>query len=450
MNREKTMNSMLSFKVRERGRQGWVGLALIPGGMMFCLPAFFIGGMLSEGLSLGGVAFCLIAGFLILFVYGALVGVQSCDTGLPSAVISAEGMGVLGARFVTALLLSVTSVGWFGVQAAACGASFSVMTADILGTALPPWAGTVFWGLVMTFTAMLGFRALSFLSYIMVPVLILTLAYTLYAVISSGNGGLAALSAYRPASPMSLEAGISVAVGAWAMGACTTGDWCRYAKNRRGLVLSLFFGVTLKGFVVFFAGALFRVAAGNPDMTALLAGMGLPGVALITLILSAWTTNMMNAYSGSLAVSALLGIGEKRFKLTAAITGLTGTVLGAAGILSLLSGFLSLLSSLVPPVAGVIIGAWLERILRGRRAAQAVPAGLAPGEMPGGFTLRPGFRLPGLAAYGLGALAARLTGTAFPFFIPPVNGILVAMAAYGILTKFFPGPPRTRGKEGPP
>jgi cytosine permease len=346
-------------------------------------------------------------------------------------------MGVLGARFVTALLLSITSVGWFGVQAAACGASFSVMTADILGISLPPWAATVLWGLVMTITAMLGFRALSFLSYIMVPVLILTLAYTLYTVISSGNGGMAALSAYRPASPMSLGAGISVAVGAWAMGACTTGDWCRYAKDRRGLILSLFLGVALKGSVVFFSGAVFRVATGNADISALLAGMGLPAMALVTLILSAWTTNMMNAYSGSLAVSVLLGLEEKRFRLTAAITGLTGTILGAAGILAPYLGFLGLLSSLVPPIAGVIIGAWLVRIIRNRGTAKTDPEAFAPAKIPEGFALRPGFHLPGLVAYGLGAFTAWLTGSAAPFFIPPVNGIIAAMAVYMVLEKIW-------------
>ncbi|MDR1930300.1 MAG: cytosine permease [Treponema sp.] len=445
------MKNILSFTVRDQDRQGWLGLALIPGGMVFCLPAFFIGGMLSGGLSLGGVAFCLITGFFILFVLGALVGIQSCDTGLPSAAISAEGLGVLGARFVTALLLSVTSVGWFGVQAAACGTSFGVMTTEILGIAVPAWAGTVFWGLVMTFTATLGFRALSFLSYIMVPVLLLTLSYALYAVFASGTGGMAALLAHRPSSPISLGAGISVAVGAWAMGACTTGDWCRYAKDRKGLILSLFIGVVVKGFVVFFAGAIFSVAAGKADISALLAGMGLPAMALVTLVLSAWTTNMMNAYSGSIAVSVLLGIEEKRFRLTAAITGITGTALGAAGILAPYLGFLGLLSSLVPPVAGVIIAAYLARILRRRRAAKQdlkapSPPGV-PAELPEGFILRPGFHPPGLAAYGFGALTAWLSGGVLPFFIPPVNGILAAVAVYLVLDSLYREGRGQRGKN---
>jgi cytosine permease len=337
-----------------------------------------IGAMLSDGLSLGAAALCLVTGFLILWAYGCPVGMRSCDTGLPSAVLSAEGMGVLGARFVTGLLLTITSVGWFGIQAAACGAAFSAMTANALGVSLPAWASTVFWGLAMTFTAMIGFQALKFLNYIMVPVLLLILSYTLYLVLSSG--GMTALAAYRPSYSMSLTAGISLTVGSFAMGGLITGDYCRYVKNRRGLALSLFIGMVIIGSSAFFSGAVFRIAAGNADIAALLNSMGLPAMALLTLIFAAWTSNVVNAYSGSIAVSVLLGLEEKRFKLTTAITGSVGTVLGAAGILSLLSGFLSLLSSLVPPIAGVIIAAYIVRIIRNKKAENSAANG---GNQPG-------------------------------------------------------------------
>ncbi|MDR1900977.1 MAG: hypothetical protein LBQ88_01660, partial [Treponema sp.] len=136
----------------------------------------------------------------------------------------------------------------------------------------------------------------------------------------------------------------------------------------------------------------------------------------------------------------IAGSGGKAFKLTTVITGLTGTILGATGILSLYLGFLGLLSSLVPPVAGVIIAAYLVRILRGRRVGKAGPvvSGIPAG--PGGFILRLGFHPPGVIAYGLGASAAWLTGGVVPFFIPPLNGILVAMAVYMVLEKLFSVP----------
>jgi cytosine permease len=429
------MNNMLTFKVKEQDRQGGVGLFFIYGGCLICLPLLLLGGEMIGGLPLSGIIFCTVAGFLILFVYGTLVGTLGSATRLPSVALSAEGMGVLGARFGTALLLSITSVGWFGIQAAACGASFSAITAKILGVFLPPWIGTVFWGLAMTWTAMLGFQALKFLNYIMVPILLLILGYMVVLALSGGSISLPALFGYRPAASLSLAAGISRTVGVFAMGGLVTGDYCRYVKTRRGLALSLFAGMVILGSLTILSGAIFRIALGNPDITLLLVNMGLPAMALIGLIFAAWTSNVLNAYSGSIAVSILLGIEEKRFKRTTAITGLTGTILGAAGILSLFSDFLSLLSSLVPPIAGIIIAARLGRILESRRAGKG-GAGVL-GSAAGDFAMRPGFHLPGLLAYALGAL----TG-AIPFLIPPLNGIIVAMAAFLILERFMPGKPK--------
>jgi hypothetical protein len=45
----------------------------------------------------------------------------------------------------------------------------------------------------------------------------------------------------------------------------------------------------------------------------------------------------------------------------------------------------------------------------------------------------PGVHTPGIIAYGFGALSAWLTATVVPFFIPPLNGIIAAAAAYLIL-----------------
>jgi chromate transport protein ChrA len=47
--------------------------------------------------------------------------------------------------------------------------------------------------------------------------------------------------------------------------------------------------------------------------------------------------------------------------------------------------------------------------------------------------MNPAFHIPGIIAYALGALIAWLTARAFPFFIPPINGIAVTAAVYIIL-----------------
>jgi cytosine permease len=428
------MNNTLTFKVPEWEQRDWLGIAFVHAGRFVCVPVFALGGMLINGFSFAGAMLCVFVGFSVLWAYGCFVGMRSHDTGLPSVAVSAEGMGLLGARFVISLLLSVACVGWFGIQSAACGSSFAAITAKLFGVSAPPaWVCTVFWGAAITFATMFGFRSLKFLSYITTPVLLLILVFMLCTTLPSG--GAAALLAHRPETPMSFASGISSVMGSFALGALITGDYCRYAKSRRtGVVLPLSLSLLVVGPVSFFAGAVFSVVAGDTDITVLLADMGMPAVALIAMLFAAWTNNLVNAYSGAIAVSLLLGLKEKRFKLTAAVTGIIGTALGAAGILSLLLEFLSLISSLIPPVAGVIVAASLTRCARG---------GFSESNGQGGgwrsFSAAPGFRITGIAAYGLGALTAWLTVSAFPFFIPPLNGILVAMIAYMILERLFSG-----------
>ncbi|MDR2303328.1 MAG: hypothetical protein LBE10_01895, partial [Treponema sp.] len=115
-------------------------------------------------------------------------------------------------------------------------------------------------------------------------------------------------------------------------------------------------------------------------------------------------------------------------------TGITGTVLGAAGILSRFTDFLSLLSSFVPPLIGVLIGVKIVSVLsRGRKAGDNPVILSAEGDI----SMRPGFHVPGLAAYALGVSTAWITTLAIPFFIPPLNGIITAALVYIMLEKLF-------------
>ncbi|MBP3651900.1 MAG: cytosine permease, partial [Clostridia bacterium] len=137
-----------------------------------------------------------------------------------------------------------------------------------------------------------------------------------------------------------------------------------------------------------------------------------------------------NAYSGGLALSNLLGFDESKFKLTTAIAGAAGTLLAAFGVLGKFEAFLSLMSALLPPLAGVIIANyWI--VGKGKKDL---------------FKIQSGVYAPGLISYLIGAFVACLTGGTFasfpglawlnlPFFIGPVNGIIVSLVLYTIICK---------------
>jgi cytosine permease len=362
-----------------------------------------------------------VIGYGFICAYMCFMGMQGCDTGLPTASMASNALGEGGARFIISLLLAIACIGWFGVQAAVCGNSFSSMIASMTGVAIPNAVSAIFWGVIMLLTAMFGYNAVKYLNYIAVPALVLVLAYAIFAALSR-NDGWAAISAYRPAQPMTVVAGINLVVATFAVGGVISGDFSRYARNRRDVIKSSVIGVLPSGLVVIMIGAACSIAAGEYDISKILTALGLPAFGLIALILATWTTNVTNAYSGGLAVSRVLGIGEKKFKITTGIAGGIGTILGAAGIIDRFVVFLSIITSLIPPVAGVVIAAyWI--VGRGKKE---------------NFRVIPGVNLAGIISFILGAATAFITANVLPFFVAPINGIVVSIVVYVILIQIIP------------
>ena len=119
------------------------------------------------------------------------------------------------------------------------------------------------------------------------------------------------------------------------------------------------------------------------------------------------------------------------------VIGGIGTLLAAFGLLNAFQGFLSLMSALIPPLAGVLIAAyWI--VGKGKKE---------------NFEVHPGFSAVGVISFAVGAIFACITGGTFasfpglvealpflnwPFFVGPVNGIVVSLVLYVILAKAFP------------
>lgn len=397
------------------------------------------GGVLSGGgLSIPQMVASIFIGYGLICAYMIFIGMQACDTGLPVSVMAEGALGRQGARYIISLLLTIACVGWFGIQSATCGTAFASMLASMLGMEAP---GTmtivcsIVWGFIMLFTACAGFKGLKWLNYIAVPLLLIVCLYGIIAGIISNNGG-AAITAYAPEQSAGLVFGISMTVASFALGGVISADYCRFAKRRIDVVKSSIVGVIPAGLFMLLTGAIMSIVTGEYDISAILASLGVPVIGLIALVLATWTTNVTNAYSGGLALSNLLGFDESRFKVTTAIAGVIGTLLAAFGLLNAFQGFLSLMSALIPPLAGVVIADyWL--VCKGNKD---------------NFDPKPGFSIPGVIAFIAGALAACITGGTFasfpglvealpflnvPFFVGPVNGIVLSLILYVIFKKIL-------------
>lgn len=420
------MKKMTGFEIKPEERQSWGSIAMVWIGSMICVPALMIGGMLGSGLSLGTCALAIIVGYAIVCAYMCFVGMQGCDTGLPTAVMASGALGEKGSKYIISTILAIACIGWFGIQAAVCGASFSSMFSEITGVAVPVWLSSIIWGIIMLATACFRFSGLKWLNRIAVPLLLIVLAYTM--IHTFATGGMETLSSYVPAAPMPFVSAVSLTVATFAVGAAISGDYCRFAKSRKDVIKSSVLGVLPAGLAMLLIGAVLSITAGSYDISVVLSSSGLPVLGLIALILATWTTNVSNAYSGGLSLSILLGQDEQKSQLTTAVAGIVGTVLAAVGIMNSIQGFLSLLTAFVPAVVGTLIADyWI--IGKGRIE---------------NFEIREGVYAPGMISFVAGALVACITGGTFaaipglaflniPFFIGPINGIIVAMVVYIVI-----------------
>ena len=422
------MKKITGFEIKAEERQRWGSIAMVWIGSVICVPALMIGGMLGSGLSLGNLLLAILLGYALICVFMIFMGMLGCDTGLPTALMASSALGEKGAKYIISAILAISCIGWFGIQAAVCGASFSSMLGDMTGVMIPLWLSSVLWGMIMLLTACFRFSGLKWLNKIAVPLLAIVLAYTLIDTLI--NGGMSALIDYTPSSPISFVSALSATVGPFVVAAAISGDYCRFAKSRADVVKSSIAGVLPAGLAILLIGAILAICTGTYDISAVLSSSGLPLVGLIALILATWTTNVSNAYSGGLSLSVLLGQDEKKSQMTTAIAGIIGTILAAAGILNSIQGFLSLLSAIVPALIGTMIA---DYWILGKGSAE-------------NFRMREGFYAPGLISFLAGAFIACVTGGTFasipflsflnfPFFIGPVNGIVVAMLVYLILAK---------------
>lgn len=428
------------FEVSESQRQSWLSIAAVWAGGMICVPCLMIGGVLAGGgLSLGEISASILIGYGLICAYMIFIGMQACDTGLPVSVMASGALGEKGARYIISILLAIACVGWFGIQSATCGSAFANMLASMMGTEATPAMVTIcslIWGVIMLATACAGFKGLKWLNYIAVPLLVIVCLYGLVAGIVKNDGG-AAIANYAPEASQGMVFGISMVVASFALGGVISADYCRFAKSRGDVVKSSIVGVIPAGLFMLLTGALMSIVTGEYDISAILASLGVPFIGLVALVLATWTTNVTNAYSGGLALSNLLGFDESKFKITTGIAGGIGTLLAAFGLLNAFQGFLSLMSGLIPPLAGVLIAAyWI--VGKGKKE---------------NFKMRPGFSAPGVISFLVGAVLACITGGTFanfpglvaalpflntPFFVGPVNGIIVSLVLYVLLSKIIP------------
>ncbi|SQI20047.1 cytosine permease [Salmonella enterica subsp. arizonae] len=139
------------------------------------------GGTLGTGLSYQDFFLAVLFGNLLLGIYTAFLGYIGAKSGLSTHLLARYSFGVKGS-WLPSLLLGGTQVGWFGVGVAMFAIPVSKATgidANILIAVS---------GLLMTLTIFFGISALTILSIIAVPAIVILGSYSVWLAVS-GVGG---------------------------------------------------------------------------------------------------------------------------------------------------------------------------------------------------------------------------------------------------------------------
>jgi cytosine permease len=401
--------------VPAHARKSFFSVAVVLLGFTVFTPTMLAGAALGPAFTFDGLVLVIALGSLVLGTYVAVMGWIGARTGLTTVVMARYTLGTRGAK-LSSVLLGGTQIGWYGVVVGTIGD----LTAEALGWDSYGARATVMilTSALMCATAYWGYRGMYWVSLVSTP-LILILAFWVLARSLQEVGGFDGLAAVEPTSSMALAVAVTTVVGTFVSAGTQAPNWTRFARRGSHAVWACVIGFFVGNGLMIFFGAVGALTFGEGDFVLVLYQLGLVGWGLVLLFGNLWKSNADTAYAFGVAGAELFNRPRKApFVIGGSVI---ATVLALTGVQNHLVDYLVLLGTFIPPLGGVIIGDFLARWRRG------IPDGYAP----------PALRWPNIAAYAIAAGLAWLSGE-LGIGIPPVIGILVAVALAAGLSRFSP------------
>jgi cytosine permease len=393
-------------------------IAMVITGIGTTLPMFTLGTQIAaaQGLKMTlAVAFLACGLVALLDISTSVVGAR-CR--LSTYQILAFSFGTRGAQLVN-MMLAVMLLGWFATTAAILGGAVQQAIAAMYGRVEPKWLYTLVTLTLMTVTGIFGFQVMERFVRITVPLLAALMGYVVWLSIS--RGGLAPALAASGDHTLSTVDALSSVIGAIILTAVLAPDLTRYGRNDRNALFSVL------GVAVGFPAALILAAIPTAiyragDLMSVMARLQIPGLAIVVLVISTWTSNTSNLYSATLTLATLfkrtstrtLGLGGALVALVAALAGIADYFIPLLIVLGIISA----------PLAGVYVVDFFA--LRGGRPYET-----------GEINTLPSFRGSAIVAWALGSaigLIETYSGHALTK-IPAVDSILVTAIAHLLMNR---------------
>ena len=396
-------------------------IALVIAGIGATLPMFTLGTRISGALGLrtaGVIALLACALVGLLAVFTSVIGAR-CR--LSTYQILENSFGTRGAWLVN-MMLAIMLLGWFATTADMLGGAVQHALATTYAAPGPKWPYTVIALALMTLTGIFGFHVMERFVRVTVPVLTVLMLYVVG--LSLAHGGWAPALARAGDHTLTSVDALSSVIGAIVLTAVLAPDLTRYARSDRGALASVL-GVTVGFPAALLLAAIPAAVYGAHDLMDVMTLLRIPGIAIVVLVISTWTSNTANLYSATLTLATLFkGHGTRRLGLWGALVALAAA---AAGIADYFIPLLIGLGVVAAPLAGVYVVDFF--VLRHRPGNGALPV----------------TRIRALVAWFLGSvvgLAETYSGHSLSG-IPAVDSIVLTALAHIVMRRIRTRTPAT-------
>ena len=327
----------------------WFRVALVASMVAFSLPTFLTGVEIAAVASPARTLWMLLVGSVILTGIGCLTAAIGSNTRLSSYMLNGVAFGRHGAALVN-LAFALSLLGWFGVNIDLFSGALQRLALDLFEVAIPSWPVEIFAGMVMTITTVLGFKAINFLSALLVPVLVAVTAQLIAG--SLDVRSWAELMASSAETELPFGDGVSAVVGAVIVGAVILPDITRFIRHWSGAVYVVLVAYLVIELIVAGAGAIAAAALGDEDLLNIMLVLGIGWSAFAIVIFGSWVLNSLNLYSTMLSVESTAR--NLNNTVLIIVLGSLGTLAAFFNILDHFLSFLFYLAIIFVPVAGII------------------------------------------------------------------------------------------------
>lgn len=348
-NNKQEINDYTRTKVPENKTVHGINIAAIIVGIGVTLPTFYVGGEVAQAIGLSKSLWVFILVNLVLGILCGITAIIGNRTRLSTYMLLHFSFGKKGTLFINCLI-GITLLGWYAVTVEIFGEALTDSFKHLLGINVPISISIIGGSILMTITAIFGFKIVERFSVLTVPLLIVFLIYVLYSTIDSQS--IESILNIKGNASLSITEAISAIVGLTILTPVLMPDFSRFARTDKDSLISVL--ALVIGFpIILLAGAIPSLMTGEIDIMKIMISLSLTIPAFIILVFSTWTTNTSNLYSTQLILSTIFR--KQKIATLGIIASAIGTLIAVIGIATHFIDLLSILSVFTPPISAIFI-----------------------------------------------------------------------------------------------